>query len=537
MARVAAKIARLDRALGDRAQLHAHRAGRQGQLGQHRHGQAARGQRDADRRAVGPVANVGLEAAQLATGAAGHLVPAHPRLPGGPGLPGERAQRHSPGVRPRQRVAPGQHEIHRVAEQLVPLDARRDLHRLVAPLVAEHEVDVTQRQGRQRLLGLGLDQLAAQPRGLAREPLHRRQGEPQRDGLEPGYASAAGDDALRRREVGLGERHTLEQSVRMANQDEPGVGEAHAPAGALEQRNAGLALEHRELLRHRRGRELQGVGDRGDGPALVQLAEQAQSAELQHGEAILMNGAQKSESMLKIPFDTMDPCAPPAHSSAWPPPAASAPWASWASSRTATGPLSGPCSPPASRLAALLFWVLMLAGRATSELRDLSRRDLLTALALGALGYAAQAGAYFAALARMEAGPLSLLVYTYPAIVAVAGVLLGRERLDARRLAALVLASSWARARAGQRRHGAARPARRRARARRGGRVQRLHPRQREHRRADGAARVLDARVQRRGGHAHRRRGSARRAASAGPDCRRLGMADLPRARLDGRAR
>ena len=93
-------------------------------------------------------------------------------------------------------------------------------------------------------------------------------------------------------------------------------------------------------------------------------------------------------------------------------------------------------------LAALLFWVLMLAGRATSELRDLSRRDLLTALALGALGYAAQAGAYFAALTRMEAGPLSLLVYTYPAIVAVAGVLLGRERFDARRLAALVLASS-----------------------------------------------------------------------------------------------
>ena len=93
-------------------------------------------------------------------------------------------------------------------------------------------------------------------------------------------------------------------------------------------------------------------------------------------------------------------------------------------------------------LAALLFWVLMLAGHATSELRDLSRRDLLTALALGALGYAAQAGAYFAALARMEAGPLSLLVYTYPAIVAVAGLLLGRERLDARRLAALVLASS-----------------------------------------------------------------------------------------------
>ena len=41
------------------------------------------------------------------------------------------------------------------------------------------------------------------------------------------------------------------------------------------------------------------------------------------------------------------------------------------------------------------------------------------ALALGACVYAAQAGAYFAALERIEASLLSLLVYTFPAMLTV----------------------------------------------------------------------------------------------------------------------
>ena len=92
--------------------------------------------------------------------------------------------------------------------------------------------------------------------------------------------------------------------------------------------------------------------------------------------------------------------------------------------------------------AAVLFWALTLAAGGAAELRSLERRDVLIALALGALGYAAQAGAYFAALARMDAGLLALLVYTYPTLVAIAAIALGRDRFDARRLAALVLASS-----------------------------------------------------------------------------------------------
>ena len=92
-------------------------------------------------------------------------------------------------------------------------------------------------------------------------------------------------------------------------------------------------------------------------------------------------------------------------------------------------------------LAALLFWIVVAAaGRRGS--RRLARGDALRALALGAAGYACQAGAYFAALARIDASLLSLLVYTFPAIVTVSAIALGRERADHRRLAALALSSA-----------------------------------------------------------------------------------------------
>jgi drug/metabolite transporter (DMT)-like permease len=91
-------------------------------------------------------------------------------------------------------------------------------------------------------------------------------------------------------------------------------------------------------------------------------------------------------------------------------------------------------------LAATLFWALVLATRAGAPAP--SRRDLGVGLALGAFGYAAQAGFYFAALERIDASLLSLLLYTFPAIVAAAAVALGRERIDRRKVAALALSFS-----------------------------------------------------------------------------------------------
>jgi drug/metabolite transporter (DMT)-like permease len=93
-------------------------------------------------------------------------------------------------------------------------------------------------------------------------------------------------------------------------------------------------------------------------------------------------------------------------------------------------------------LAAALFWALVIAGGEVARgLRVLTRRDLLIALGLGACGYAVQAGCFFAALSRIDASLLSLLLYTYPTMVAVAAIVLRRERANARRFAALALAS------------------------------------------------------------------------------------------------
>jgi drug/metabolite transporter (DMT)-like permease len=93
-------------------------------------------------------------------------------------------------------------------------------------------------------------------------------------------------------------------------------------------------------------------------------------------------------------------------------------------------------------LAAALFWALVLVQGAAHQVRALSRRDVALGLALGSCGYAIQAGCYFAALERIDASLVSLLLYTFPAMVAIAAVALGRERIDGRRLSALGLASA-----------------------------------------------------------------------------------------------
>ena len=93
-------------------------------------------------------------------------------------------------------------------------------------------------------------------------------------------------------------------------------------------------------------------------------------------------------------------------------------------------------------LAAALLWVFVACAGTTRDLRAVSRRDLGLAVALGAVGYGAQAGAYFAALERMDASLLSLLVYTFPVMVTVTAIGLGREAASPRTAVALALAST-----------------------------------------------------------------------------------------------
>ena len=93
-------------------------------------------------------------------------------------------------------------------------------------------------------------------------------------------------------------------------------------------------------------------------------------------------------------------------------------------------------------VAAALLWALAAASGALGRVLALPRRDLGMVLALGAFGYSAQAGCYFAALERLDASLLSLVLYTFPAIVTVAAIALGRERASRRSVAALALAST-----------------------------------------------------------------------------------------------
>ena len=93
-------------------------------------------------------------------------------------------------------------------------------------------------------------------------------------------------------------------------------------------------------------------------------------------------------------------------------------------------------------VASLVLWAILAASGGASRLRAISRADLPLALGLGAVGYSAQAGAYFAALQRIDPGLLALLLYTFPALVTIAAVRLGRERATVRTAAALALTTA-----------------------------------------------------------------------------------------------
>lgn len=92
-------------------------------------------------------------------------------------------------------------------------------------------------------------------------------------------------------------------------------------------------------------------------------------------------------------------------------------------------------------LAALIFWVIVVMRRRRAKATGpLTRRSILVGLGLGAFGYAIQASFFFAALSRLDAGLTSLLLYTFPGLVFVATVALGRERVSGRAVVALVCA-------------------------------------------------------------------------------------------------
>jgi drug/metabolite transporter (DMT)-like permease len=89
-------------------------------------------------------------------------------------------------------------------------------------------------------------------------------------------------------------------------------------------------------------------------------------------------------------------------------------------------------------VAAGFFWALILRSG-----RGLPPRSTLTrGLLLGMVAQAGQTWLFGSALARIDAALAILLLYAYPAMVTTGAVLIGRERLNTRRLVALVVATA-----------------------------------------------------------------------------------------------
>ena len=88
--------------------------------------------------------------------------------------------------------------------------------------------------------------------------------------------------------------------------------------------------------------------------------------------------------------------------------------------------------------AALILWAIVAQRRAPRP----SRRVVIGGAGLGLFGYSLQAGGYFAALNHLDASMVALVLYTYPAIVTVGAVLLGRETWSALKLGALAMAAA-----------------------------------------------------------------------------------------------
>jgi drug/metabolite transporter (DMT)-like permease len=93
-------------------------------------------------------------------------------------------------------------------------------------------------------------------------------------------------------------------------------------------------------------------------------------------------------------------------------------------------------------IAAAIFALVLRVTGGWARMRQLPRHVVLTGLGLGAAGYSLQSGLYFAAIERLDVSLVSLLLYTYPAFVTVAALMLGRASPSLRTVAALAVASA-----------------------------------------------------------------------------------------------
>jgi drug/metabolite transporter (DMT)-like permease len=87
-------------------------------------------------------------------------------------------------------------------------------------------------------------------------------------------------------------------------------------------------------------------------------------------------------------------------------------------------------------IAALLMWAILLG----KGLKLPKGRGMVMLIAMGAVGYAGQSFSYFTALTLASAGLVALLLYTYPAIVAILARLVFKHPLTWMQILAIAIA-------------------------------------------------------------------------------------------------
>ena len=159
--------------------------------------------------------------------------------------------------------------------------------RLVVVLVPHHHVEVLEPERGHALLDLQLAGLDPDVGVGLRELPHRRRDDAQERRLERRDADDAGHPSGGDLgDLGLGRLGAVQQGLRVADQDQAGLGQPQVAADPLEQGRPGLALEDGQLLGHRTRRVAERLGRGPHRVPGVELAEQAESVQVEHSSSI-----------------------------------------------------------------------------------------------------------------------------------------------------------------------------------------------------------------------------------------------------------
>ena len=168
-------------------------------------------------------------------------------------------------------------DVERVVHQVLERDIGR---RVAADVGDDREVDLAGGEHRQRLDRAALDEPQFDARVGLRERGDRERRERGAGGRERAEAQATGVELGERLELGLGGGEPAEDHLRVLDQQLARGRQADAARGAVDQPCARLGLERGDLTRDRGLRERQRVGGRGERSVRGDLAQDAQTADI-----------------------------------------------------------------------------------------------------------------------------------------------------------------------------------------------------------------------------------------------------------------